>query len=52
VKKALTSTLADAGTPVLVWALLGGELAIGSLLLLSGRLPMALVRSLQLFLRF
>jgi hypothetical protein len=52
VKKVLTSAVTDFGAPAALWSLLVGELAIGSLLLLSDKLPLVLVRSLQLFLRF
>jgi hypothetical protein len=52
VKRALTSAAADFGTPAALWSLIVGELAIGSLLVVSDRLPLILVRSLQLFLRF
>ncbi len=51
-KKELVATAADISTPVVLWALLAGELAIASCLFLSDRLPPVLVRSLQLFLRF
>ena len=51
-KKVLTSAAADFGAPSALWTLLVGELALGSLLLYSDRLPLILVRSLQLFLRF
>jgi len=52
VKKALAATVSDLGTPIVLWSFLVSELAAGGLLLLSGRLPSVLVRSLQLFLRF
>jgi hypothetical protein len=52
VRKELAAPAADFGTPAVLWSLLVGELAIGSLLFLSDRLPQVLVRSLQLFLRF
>jgi len=52
VKKELVSTATDLGTPGVLWSLLLGELAVASLLLLSGKLPPILTRSLQLFLRF
>jgi hypothetical protein len=52
VKKALAIPAADISTPLVLWALLAGELVITSCLLLSDRLPSVLVRSLQLFLRF
>jgi len=52
VKKVLTSTATDYGAPAVLWSLLVGELAIGTLLLLSDKLPPILVQSLQLFLRF
>ncbi len=51
-KRALTSAAADLGTPAVLWSLIVGELAIGTLLYASDRLPLVLVRSLQLFLRF
>jgi hypothetical protein len=52
VKEELAISAADISTPLVLWALLAGELVIASCLLLSDRLPSALVRSLQLFLRF
>ena len=52
VKKALALPAADLGAPAVIWSLLAGEFAISCLLLLSGKLPPLLVRSLQLFLRF
>ena len=54
VKKALTLPLPTvaAQTQGLAWALLLGELAAAALLLASGRLPLILLRSLQIFLRF
>ncbi|MGE5276255.1 MAG: hypothetical protein ACM3SU_04615 [Acidobacteriota bacterium] len=51
-KKELAASAADLGTPVVLWSLLLGELAIGVLMAVSDRLPSVLVRSLQLFLRF
>lgn len=51
-KRALAVATADLGTPAVLWSLFAGELAIGFLLILSGRLPAVLVRSLRLFLRF
>jgi hypothetical protein len=52
VKKELAISTADISTPLVLWALLAGELVIGSCLLLSDRLPSVLVGSLRLFLRF
>jgi hypothetical protein len=53
-KKELAAPVLEAAvaTPGVLWSLLLGELAIGSLLFLSDRLPPVLFRSLQLFLRF
>ena len=51
-KKELTVPATDLATPLVLWSLLLSELAITSCLMLSGRLPSVLVRSLQLFLRF
>ena len=51
-KKELAVPGLVAATPGVLWSLLLGELAIGSLLFLSDRLPPVLFRSLQLFLRF
>ena len=36
----------------LVWGLLAGELSLALLMVASDRLPVILIRSLQLFLRF
>jgi hypothetical protein len=52
VKKELAISASDISTPLVLWALLAGELVIASCLLLSDRLPSVLVASLQLFLRF
>jgi hypothetical protein len=52
VKKALTIPLQAVAAPGLAWVLLLGELAAATLLLASGRLPLILLRSLQVFLRF
>ena len=51
-KKELAAPLFEVVAPGVLWSLLLGELAIGSLLFLSDRLPPVLFRSLQLFLRF
>ena len=51
-KKELAATVFEFAAPGVLWSLLLGELAIGSLLFLSDRLPPVLLRSLQLFLRF
>jgi hypothetical protein len=52
VKKELTFPAVDFPTRAALWCLLVGELAVGLVLGLSGKLPPVLVRSLQLFLRF
>jgi len=52
-KKELAAASAfELAAPGVLWSLLLGELAIGSILFLSDRLPPVLIRSLQLFLRF
>lgn len=51
-KKALAVSATDLGTPVVLWSLLLGELAVGVLMAVSSKLPSVLVGSLQLFLRF
>jgi len=52
VKKELTFPAVDLPTRAALWCLLAGELAVGLVIGLSGKLPPVLVRSLQLFLRF
>ena len=51
-RKALAIGLEAIEAPNLLWGLLAGELSLSFLLLASDRLPSALIRSLQLFLRF
>ena len=51
-KKALAIGLEAVQAPNLVWGLLAGELSLALLLAASDRLPIVLIRSLQLFLRF
>lgn len=51
-KKALAVGAEAFEAPNLAWGLLAGEIALALLLLASGRLPLVLIRSLQLFLRF
>ncbi len=52
VRRTLTIPLQPAAAQGLSWALLLGELVAATLLVASGRLPVILLRSLQVFLRF
>jgi hypothetical protein len=51
-RKALAIGLEAFEPPNLLWGLLAGEFSLVLLLLASDRLPLVLIRSLQLFLRF